>query len=395
MLEQLGRNVFCAGEHIFEEGDHGDCAYIIEQGCVEVYVMDKGVRQKIGVVSTGEMFGEVALIDHKPRTASAMAVEKTVLIPIQRNLVEGLLERTDPIVRHLLLIALERYRARPSSATQKTAAQANQASQPEIAKRRESLRGEATQKLALAHDITYALTNNEFVLHYQPICELSTGRIAGYEALIRWNHPRNGMVSPLDFLWLAERTGLIHEIGLWTLNRACTDWSALRQRTDYETPFVSINMSPSQLTGDSFVEDYKSVISRHKIPPAELKFELLETVIINDPDVALQLLNRMRELGSSLALDDFGTGHSGLESLQRYPISTMKIDRAFINTMNSSLQSREIVSSSIKLAHSLGMDVVAEGIETDDVRLNLLDLKCNFGQGWHFGRPTALKSAPS
>ena len=392
MLEQLGRNVFCAGEHIFKEGEHGDCAYIVEQGSVEIYVAGTGGEQRIGLINAGGMFGEVALIDHQPRTASARAAEKTILIPIQRNLVEGLLEKTDPIVRHLLLITLERYRARPSTVMQNAAKDTEQVA---AARCRESLRGEATQKLSLAHDITNALINNEFILYYQPICELSTGRIAGFEALIRWNHPRNGVVSPLDFLWLAERTGQIHDIGLWTLERACMDWPTLRQRTDHETPFISINMSPSQLTGDSFVEDYKSIIARHEVPPIELKFELLETVIINNPDMAMQLLNRMRDLGSGLALSDFGTGHSGLESLQLYPINTMKISRAFINTMASSLQSMEIVSSFIKLAHSIGMDVVAEGIETDDMRLMLLDLKCNFGQGWHFGMPAALKSAPS
>ena len=151
-------------------------------------------------------------------------------------------------------------------------------------------------------------------------------------------------------------------------------------------------MSPSQLTGDSFVEDVIAILARHRMPPTELKLELTETVIINKPDVALNLLTRLTEMGSSLAIDDFGTGHSSLDTLNRYPIGTMKVDRCFTNTMLTSAQSREIVASSIHLAHSLEMDVVAEGVETEDVRSKLLELGCNFGQGWLFGKPAELKN---
>ncbi len=255
---------------------------------------------------------------------------------------------------------------------------------------RNKLRDEATQKMELAHDITRALSNDEFAMYYQPICDLSTGRVVGFEALIRWHHPSKGIISPLDFLWLAERTGQIREIGLWTLERACSDWSVLRQKTEYETPFISVNMSANQLTGDGFVEDVSRIIKHYGMPSQELKLELTETVIVNNPEQALRLLGRLTDLNIRLALDDYGTGYSGLDSLQRYPIATMKIDIAFIRNMLSSAQSHEIVHSSISLAHSLGMDVIAEGIETDEIRGALLGLNCNFGQGWFFGRPAAF-----
>ena len=166
----------------------------------------------------------------------------------------------------------------------------------------------------------------------------------------------------------------------------------MRKTTDYATPFVSVNMSPSQLIGESFVEDVKFITKRYEMPATELKLELTETVIINNPEIALQLLKQLTALGSTLALDDFGTGHSSLETLNRYPIGTMKVDRSFTSGIVESAQSGEIVNSSIMLAHSLGMDVVAEGVETEDVRLKLLELKCNFGQGWLFGKPLELKS---
>jgi len=388
MLEHLNREVYVAGEFIFHEGDSGDCAYIIESGSVAIYMSTHGYEHPIALVDRGEIFGEIALLDSKPRTATAKCVEKTVLIPIQRKMVNALLDKTDPIVRNLLLVVLERYRI--NSNTPIAPEENIQHIKADTAGNRESLRGEVTQKLALVHDIAHGLLHNEFELYYQPICDLATGSIAGYEALIRWNHPRNGLVFPLDFLWMAESTGQILEIGLWTLERACRDWPILRQHTNHAAPFISVNLSANQLAGDNLIADLSNLLMRHEIPASQLKLELTESIFINNPERALLLLSQLTTLGCSLALDDYGTGYSGLNSLQRYPIATMKIDQSFISTMLSSAQSNEIVRSSIKLAHSLGMNVVAEGIETEDIYLSLLEMKCDFGQGWYFGRPTAL-----
>ncbi|OIR01399.1 phytochrome-like protein cph2 [mine drainage metagenome] len=379
MLKNLHREIYPSGEIIFKEGDSGDSAYIIEEGCVEVSVSSTQ-RSRI---NKGELFGEIALIDQQPRTATVRAVEHTVLIPIPRKLVKELLEKTDPVVRHLLMTILERYRSTrnqpifdPSRST---------------VFKRDTTRGVATQQLRLAHDIAEALREEQFEMFYQPICDLSSGRMAGFEALIRWHHPVDGLISPMDFLWVAEQTGQIREIGLWTLEQACLDWPTLRQRLNHHTPFVSVNLSPSQLTGDGFVDEVKAIVGKHRMPAPELKLELTETVIINNPELALQLLGKLTESGSTLALDDFGTGHSGLDALHRYPIGTMKIDRAFVSQMLSSPHSAKIVQSSIELAHSLKMDVVAEGIENEDERLALLELGCDYGQGWLFGKPASLR----
>lgn len=378
MLKNLHRVTYPAGEIIFKEGDPGDSAYLVEEGCVEVNV-SSAQQSRIG---KGELFGEIALIDQKPRTATVRAIERTVLIPIPRQLVKELLEKTDPVVRHLLLTILERYRSTRSQP----------AFDPSISTifRRDTTRGIATQQLRLSHDIAEALREEQFEMFYQPICDLSSGRLAGFEALIRWHHPVDGLISPMDFLWVAEQTGQIREIGLWTLQRACLDWPTLRSRINRQKPFVSVNLSPSQLTGDGFVDEVRNIVSRHQMPAPELKLELTETVIINNPELALQLLSKLTESGSTLALDDFGTGHSGLDALHRYPIGTMKIDRAFVSQMLASPQSAKIVRASIELAHSLKMDVVAEGIETEDERLALLELGCDFGQGWLFGKPASL-----
>lgn len=380
MLKNLHRVNFSAGDIIFKEGDPGDSAYLIEEGSVEVSVSNTQ-HSRIG---KGELFGEIALIDQQPRTATVRALENTVLVPIPRQLVKERLEKTDPVVRHLLLTILERYRSTRNQPifdpTRSTTF------------RRDTTRGDATNQLRLAHDIAEALREEQFEMFYQPICDLSSGRISGYEALIRWHHPVDGMISPLDFLWVAEQTGQIREIGLWTLERACQDWPTLRERINHPKPFVSVNLSPSQLTGDGFIGDVKNIVNRHQMPAAELKLELTETVIINNPELALQLLAKLTEAGSTLALDDFGTGHSGLDSLHRYPIGTMKIDRSFVSQMLSSPHSAKIVQASIDLAHSLKMDVVAEGIEVEEERLALLELGCDYGQGWLFGRPGSVRS---
>jgi EAL domain-containing protein (putative c-di-GMP-specific phosphodiesterase class I) len=389
MLEHLNREVYVAGEYIFREGEPGDGAYIVESGCIGIFMAAQGEENPVGKVAQGDIFGEIALLDSQPRSASAKCLEKTVLIPIQRKTVNNLLDKTDPIIRSLLLVILERYRVNRNNglilSTEK--AEIN----TESSRNKESLRGEVTQKLALAHDIALGLKHSQFDLHYQPICELSSGEVAGYEALIRWNHPHNGLVSPLEFLWMAENTGQIIEIGLWTLQRACRDWPILRKHTKYESPFISVNLSANQLIGDDLLANLSKLLKEYQIPANQLKLELTESIFINNPDQAFLLLSQLTTLGCSLALDDYGTGYSGLNSLQRYPIATMKIDKSFITTMLTSAQSNEIVRSSIMLAHSLGMNVVAEGIETEDIYLSLLDMKCDFGQGWYFGHPTAIK----
>ncbi|MFZ5523047.1 MAG: EAL domain-containing protein [Pseudomonadota bacterium] len=388
MFDEFDREVFASGELIFKYGDEGDCAYLIEEGIVEVFVVEQGRERRIKLMGKGELFGEVSLIDRQPRTATVRAVEKAVLVPIQGKLVDGLLEKSDPILRHLLLVILERFRNKfngPSELATDTKISLEQSI------RRSAAKGEATQKIALAHGMSRALSHEEFHLHYQPICDLADGRIAGFEALIRWHHPTEGVMLPKDFLWIAEQTGFIREIGVWTLDRACRDWPELRKFTEHAAPFISVNLSGAQLSDETLVDDLKAIIARHNMKPTELKLELTETAMVDSPETALKIMNRLIESGCSISLDDYGAGHSGLGHLQRYPISTLKIDAAFINSIENSVQSQEIVRSTLALAHSLGIKVVAEGIERKDIRAILLGMGCETGQGWLLGYPASLQ----
>lgn len=388
MFDELDREVFLDGDHIFKYGDGGDCAYLIEEGQVEVFVVVQGEERRISLLGKGELFGEVSLIDHQPRTATVRVLEKTVLVPIPRKLVEELLERSDPILRHLLLVILDRFRNRqwsPDKQTSETPVSAEQAL------RRNAVKGEATLRLSLAHGIKRALARQEFQMHYQPICDLSDGSIAGFEALIRWQHPTDGLMQPKDFVWIAEQTGLIREMGLWTLERACMDWPMLRRLTGHGSPFISVNLSAAQISNELLVQDVQHIMSAHNMSPAELKLELTETVMVEQPEIALKVLGHLVALGCGLALDDYGAGHSSLSRLQRYPLGTLKIDHVFIAPILESAQSLEIVRSSIALAHSLGMNVVAEGVEVGAVGNRLAEIGCDFGQGWHFGKPAPLQ----
>ena len=388
MFDEFDREIFADGQNIFRFGEMGDCAYLIEEGAVEVLVVKQGVEHRIRLIGKGELFGEVSLIDYQPRTATVRAIENTVLVPIPRKLMEGLLERSDPVLRHLLLVILERFRNRnDESALSDT----RTIIPTEQSRQRSIVKGEAMQILSLAHGMKRALAREEFQLYYQPICDLANGCVAGFEALIRWHHPSDGVIQPNDFLWIAEQTGLIHEIGLWSLERACRDWKTLKNFTDYEMPFISVNLSAAQLSNEMLVEEVKSIIASQKMNAAELKLELTETVMVEQPGSALKIMDRLIELGCSLALDDYGAGHSGLRHLQRYPLKTLKIDGTFVEPILKSALSLEIVRSSVALAHSLGMSVVAESVETEGVRAKLMEMKCDFGQGWYFGRSATLQ----
>lgn len=391
MFEGLHRETFHPGEIIFNEGEDGDRAYLIESGCVEICVGNGARQRRVSLLGSGELIGEVALIDHQKRTATVRAVSDTTVVAIERNMVDELLEKSDPVIRHLLRVVLERFRTTQRSLSPRVLDDLSL--MLEYPQHKDSLHHVAAYDLAMAQDIAHALHTSQFEMHYQPICRLDDGEIVGYEALIRWDHPREGAMAPLDFLWVAERTGQVRAIGLWTLERACRDWPALRENLSCDTPFISVNLSASQLTGNHLVDDVKAILQRHDMSPRELKLELTENIIIGRPEIATQVLNSLIDLGGSLALDDFGTAYSGLDYLQRFPIATMKIDRLFISQVLTSAQNEEIVSSSVRLAHSLGMDVVAEGIENEEVRQKLIALNCNYGQGWLFGRPTSLEVA--
>ena len=249
-----------------------------------------------------------------------------------------------------------------------------------------SMHSRALRLLELENDLRRAVEREEFLLHYQPIVDLGTGRIAAFEALVRWEHPQHGLVSPLEFIHLAEETGLIFAIGRWALREACREMMAL-SRVSGSDLTVNVNLSSRQFSQPDLVEQIEEALRESGLAPQRLKLEITESVIMENAESAIDVLHRLKALGTTLSIDDFGTGYSSLSYLLRFPADTLKIDRSFMWAMGDGGRHAQIVRTIVVLAHSLQMDVVAEGVETEEQCQQLRALECRYGQGYFFSRP--------
>jgi diguanylate cyclase (GGDEF)-like protein/PAS domain S-box-containing protein len=255
------------------------------------------------------------------------------------------------------------------------------------------MRSRKTDRLTLESDLRRAIEREEIAILYQPIVRLDDRAVAGFEALARWNHPKLGRMSPAEFINIAEDTGLIVELGLFMLERTAKQLSAWQRTVRQRTPlFASVNVSSRQLLRHDLIQDLRTVLTRSSVARGSLKLEITESVVMENPEHAAQMLQRLRDLGAGLALDDFGTGYSSLSYLQRFPFDTIKIDQSFVRT-NAKGTRPVILRSIIALAHDLGMDVVAEGAETDSDAVELSQLGCEYAQGYVFGAPMTPEKA--
>ncbi|CAN5618082.1 hypothetical protein BH24ACI3_BH24ACI3_00700 [soil metagenome] len=250
----------------------------------------------------------------------------------------------------------------------------------------QSMRMSAISRQRLETDLRYAIVCNELELFYQPIVDLSDGRIAGFEALVRWNHPTRGLVSPSDFIPIAESTGLIVPITNELLRDACRQlgaWTAVDRR--HLT--ISVNLSGKHFGERGLADRIAEVLAEHGVAPERLKLEITESALMENAETTIAMLNRIKQTGVKISIDDFGTGYSSLSYLNRFPIDTLKVDQSFVSAMNSGTENREIVRTVIALATTLGLDTIAEGIETDEQLQLLRELGCDYGQGYLFSRP--------
>ncbi|HEX7953900.1 MAG TPA: GGDEF domain-containing protein, partial [Burkholderiales bacterium] len=242
------------------------------------------------------------------------------------------------------------------------------------------------ETLALETKLRNALDQQQFVLHYQPKFNVATGKMAGVEALIRWNDPESGLVPPLKFIPILEETGMIFEVGRWALRQALEDQQAWRN-AELPDLRVAVNVSAQQLRDPHFVEDVQTALSCQEGRAPSLELEITESLLMDDIERNIERLKTIRKLGVTMAIDDFGTGYSSLNYLARLPMDTLKIDRSFVMGMTRNQEGRSIVSAVISLAHSLGLKVVAEGVETQD-QLDLLRvLRCDELQGYLLSAP--------
>ena len=256
-----------------------------------------------------------------------------------------------------------------------------------------SMRTRRNDRVTLESELRQAIERDEITMVYQPIVRLEDRSVAGFEAMPRWDHPKMSRCSPAEFIAAAEEVGLVVDLGMFMLERTARQLSAWQRNSRQRDPvFASVNVSSAQLLRQDLIHDLRTVIARAGLARGTLKLELTESLIMENPEHAAQMLQRIRELGAGLALDDFGTGHSSLAYLQRFPFDTIKIDQSFVRA-NGKGTRPVILRSIISLAHDLGMEVVAEGAETDSDAVELYQLGCEYAQGFHFGEPMSAEDA--
>ena len=255
----------------------------------------------------------------------------------------------------------------------------------------DAMRGEAVEALELRTDLRNALPRDQLFLDYQPICEAATGRIVGLEALLRWRHPTRGLVSPAVFIRIAEETGLIREIGRWVLREACARMRRWRDEHPGLDLYLNVNTSGQELKASGFVSAVQDILWDTGLDPACLQLEVTESIFLQQPDLIGEILDRIRALGVRIALDDFGTGYSSLSYLDRYRVDTIKIDRSFVSGMSTRQAACTIVETIVRLGQSMGLDVVAEGVEDEAELAALRVIGCAAVQGYLLGWPRSAE----
>ncbi len=374
MAEELTQQ-YPAGFVLFREGESGDTAYLVEQGQVAITTGDGDSVRTLCNLGPGDILGEMALIDDQPRTATATCTSPCRMRVVHRDSLVQRIEAADPIIRHLLQLTLQRYRhgLHPEQ----------QAESGAPASHSQSV---ATGKLSLEADLRQALDEGQLQCVYQPIQDLAGGRIAGFEALTRWNHPKQGAIHPEAFISLAEETDLIVPIGLHNLRQACRDLKAFHRHAPRQPLFMSINVSGRQLHNPDFDRQVTRIVEEEGLEPEQIKLEITESLMVEFEQVR-NWIQKSRARGFRISLDDFGTGYSGMGMLCQLELNTLKIDKQFVQGMFDSPCQSVVLESMVHLGLGLGLDIIAEGVESAEHEQRLRALGVQFGQGYHYARP--------
>lgn len=368
------------GQVLFREGDPPDSAYLIESGGIEVRARQRGKDVVLSLLGPGDLVGEMAVIDDSPRTATATAIGEAVLFPIDRSQIAERLAATDPIVRSLLEGQLKRYRGA-------LAALQGQGAETPAAPMSTSERL-GVSKIRLESQLREALAARGLELGLQPLMDVDSGRIAGYEALVRWHHPERGPISPAEFVALAEETSLIVPVGEYVMDAACESVARL-VGAGHGQPFVAVNVSARQLSHPGLVERIVARADAARLPRGTLKLEITESQVL-DYDLVGEVISLCHGHGIKVALDDFGTGYSHLAHLHRLDFDVLKVDQAFSRNMVADPRAMAVVEAIVQLGRALQAEIVVEGVETRPQLEALRRLGCHYAQGYLIGRPRTL-----
>lgn len=375
----MSRRSIRAGEVLFHEHDPPHSAFLIESGRVRISVGPAADSLVLADLGPGDLVGEMAMIDDAPRTATALATEDSILLVIDREHLAERVAQTDPVVRALLGGQLKRYRAMLAT-MRGLDAPGTFADAEDVA---------AIAKIRLESQLREALGRRELEMHLQPLYEIAPQRIAGYEALIRWNHPERGAISPAEFIALAEETSLIVPVGEYMLHEAIAALVAMRNSGMEPLPFVSINVSPRQLREARLIEQLLVWLKEADLPTSAVKLEITESQVL-DYALVSELLGKCRAHGIRVALDDFGTGFSNLSHLRELAFDTVKIDQAFVRDIETAPRAIAMLEAIVALVQAIGADALVEGIESQ-AQLDVLQrLGCRYAQGYLIGKPMPL-----
>ena len=379
---------YCEDAVIFSEGDPGTLAYLIEHGEVRISKQIGGENRIIATLGPGELLGEMALIDEGGRSATATAAVESELVPISQVQLARAISSADPLLQLLMQELTHRLRK----------AGDNNTDTPAPGARREKARQAAFENIRVQRELRNALKRGELVLYCQPIVEIPSRRLLGFEALVRWLHPERGMVPPSEFIDIAESSGLIIPMGLWVLETACHVLKRLRSQSNHDMAktaplFMGVNVSPRQLRNPYDVDNLVKTLAAAELEPGAIKLEVTEQAMMQDPETAQSAMQKLRAAGAKLAIDDFGTGYSSLSYLHRFPIDVLKVDQSFVSQMLNDANIHRIMRAIIGLARDLQLDVIAEGIERPEEAEKLVDLGCVQAQGYLFSKPILVSDA--
>lgn len=380
------------GEVLFTENDPAECAYVIDSGSLEISVKRNGEKVVIANVGHGEILGEMAILMNERRSATAIALEDCVIQKINAEQFTRRVLEMDPVMRMTIETVLNRLRKTLRILETSTGVPTNVYELPS------NFAPAALESLELESDIAMALRREEMRVYYQPIVHLDSGKLCGLEALVRWQHPERGLISPDEFIPTANESALIRQITTFCLKRACADLPRLRtaclKNVANVTPVVvSINVTGRDLESGNIVGLLEDNVTKNGLTPDALTFEITESSVMQDTAMAARVLSEIRALGTGVAIDDFGTGFSSMSHLANLPATTLKIDRSFVSSMFKTEQNRKIVDTILMLAHQLGMSVVSEGVETPRDYTYLMEQGSNFGQGYLFSKPIPVLDA--
>lgn len=389
------------GKVIFSEGDIGSSAYIIQEGIVVISSEIGGVHTKIATLSKGQFFGELALIDDKPRAGTARALTPVKLHAIHKDQIQSRISDQDPVSQWLLQNVLGYLRNRidlDKTQISDTLVGQPQTTQAELPVKAQELKHTVIQDnedvfsvMKLENELKQALHDGALLLEYQPIISFKDNQCIGFEALIRWYNREAGPISPAVFMPMVEPTQLSVTIGEWQICEICRFLAEVKSTTG-KAVFTSLNITVKQIESGRLLSLMKEQTQKYNISPSQIKFEILERAMFLGEKVN-EFFKHCRNEGYSLVIDDFGTGYANFWYLNHYHFNTIKIDKLFIDNIVNEPRDKHICQSMIQLAQGLDITVTAEGIEHHEQAEMLKELNCDFGQGYLFSKPMKAQTA--